>query len=60
MTAEQVSGLVRHLLTFLGGWLIAKGWGDASAWDAIGGGIAALIGIIWSHVVKLPSPPTTT
>jgi len=49
---EQVMGLVRHALTFVGGCLVANGiLTDAMSADIIGA-CMALIGIIWSLIVK--------
>ena len=49
---EQVLGLVRHALTFVGGILIAKGLvGDSVATDIIGG-LMTVIGSIWSVLAK--------
>lgn len=50
MSAAILAGLVRHVLTVVGGAYMAK-WGieiDPSAADAILGGAAALAGLAWS------------
>lgn len=52
MTQEQVLGIVRHVLTFVGGILIMKGLIDESQQAEIIGGVSALIGTIWSIVAK--------
>lgn len=47
---EQVLGLIRHTLTFVGGILIMKGLlTDSTATDLIGG-IMTLVGTVWSVV----------
>ncbi len=45
---EQVQGLIRHALTFVGGIAVAKGWLDSSAIGEIIGAIMTLTGTIWS------------
>lgn len=52
MNQETILGIVRHVLTFLGGFLITKGLATS---DEITTGIAALItlaGLIWSIIAK--------
>lgn len=49
---EQVMGLVRHALTFVGGCMVANGiLTDAMSADIVGA-CMALIGTIWSLIVK--------
>ena len=52
MNLEQVLGIVRHSLTFIGGMLIMKGTIDATEWAELSGSLIAVIGGIWSIVVK--------
>jgi hypothetical protein len=49
---EQILGIVRHSLTFIGGILITKGLIDESILNELMGGVIALTGAIWSIVVK--------
>ena len=49
---EQVLGIIRHTLTFVGGILIMKGLIDESTAQEIIGGVITLTGTIWSVVVK--------
>jgi hypothetical protein len=49
---EQVLGIIRHTLTFVGGILIMKGLIDESTVQEIIGGVITLTGTIWSVVVK--------
>jgi len=52
MNKDQVLGLVRHILTFAGGILIAKGLAtDAMANELVGSAIS-LVGVVWSIVSK--------
>jgi hypothetical protein len=52
MKKEQILGIVRHTLTFVGGILITKGLVDDVMAAEIIGGIMTLIGSIWSVVNK--------
>lgn len=53
MNKDQVLGLVRHVLIFLGGFLITKGVIDeATSVEAIGA-IVTLIGSVWSVASKV-------
>lgn len=48
MSQEQVLGILRHVLTTVGGVAVSKGLTDESTMTAIVGGAVALIGVIWS------------
>lgn len=49
---EKVSGLIRHALTAIGGFVVAKGLIEESlVQDAIGA-ILTLVGVVWSVVAK--------
>jgi len=52
MTKEQILGITRHALTFIGGILIMKGFLDESTWTEISGSALTLIGTIWSVIDK--------
>jgi hypothetical protein len=52
LTKEQVMGIVRHTLTFVGGLLIAKGLIDETILTEIVGGVTTLTGAIWSIIAK--------
>lgn len=52
LTKEQILGIVRHGLTFIGGILIAKGLIDESTVAEVVGGIITLAGTIWSIIEK--------
>jgi hypothetical protein len=52
MNKEQVLGLLRHVLTFVGGIVIAKGLIDESLYTELVGGVATLVGTVWSIVSK--------
>lgn len=52
LTKEQVKGIIRHVLTFLGGLLILKGYADESLITEIIGGVTTLVGSVWSVFEK--------
>jgi hypothetical protein len=49
---EQLLGIVRHSLTFIGGILITKGLIDEGMLNEVIGGVITLTGAIWSIVAK--------
>ena len=49
---DQVLGLVRHALTFVGGIIIAKGYIDEALTAELIGGVMTLVGAIWSVASK--------
>ncbi len=53
MTQEQVMGIVRHALTFVGGILVLKGITDDATLLEVSGLITTAIGAIWSVVTKV-------
>jgi hypothetical protein len=52
LTKQQVLGIIRHTLTFIGGLFIAKGVVDEAIVTEIIGAAITLTGAIWSIVVK--------
>jgi len=52
LTKEQLLGILRHTLTFIGGILIAKGLTDEATATEIIGGVITLTGTIWSVIAK--------
>ena len=52
MNWEMVAGLLRHLLTFGGGFAVAKGWFDEATMTALVGAFVTIGGAIWSMVAK--------
>ena len=49
---DQLMGIVRHSLTFIGGIFITKGLIDESMLNELMGGAIALTGAIWSIIEK--------
>ena len=48
MNKEQTLGIVRHILTFGGGFVVAKGYGDPQLVTELVGGLVSIIGALWS------------
>ncbi len=46
-------GFLRHVLTLVGGILVAKGFGDANMVDQATGGIITLVGVFLSYYNKV-------
>lgn len=51
---EQLLGLIRHVLTFVGGVLVAKGLADANVTGELIGGLMTVVGGVWSVISKKP------
>jgi hypothetical protein len=49
---DQLLGLIRHALTFVGGIVVAKGLVDESLSQEVIGGVMTLVGAVWSIVAK--------
>lgn len=52
LTKEQLNGIVRHTLTFVGGILVLKGYLDEALVTEIVGAGVTLTGAIWSIIQK--------
>jgi hypothetical protein len=52
LTKEELLGIVRHGLTFLGGIIITGGLIDSGLWAELSGGVLTLAGVIWSIIEK--------
>jgi hypothetical protein len=52
LTKEQVLGIIRHGLTFVGGIFVMRGLVDETIVTEIVGGVVTLTGAIWSIVAK--------
>jgi hypothetical protein len=52
LTKEQVLGIIRHALTFVGGIFVMRGLVDETIVTEIVGGVMTLTGAIWSIVSK--------
>jgi hypothetical protein len=52
LTKEQILGIIRHALTFVGGIFVMKGLVDEPMVNEIIGSAMTLTGAIWSIVAK--------
>ena len=52
LTKEQILGIARHALTFIGGIVVMKGLVDEATLTEIIGGVITLAGTIWSVIDK--------
>ena len=52
MKKYQVLGIIRHILTFAGGFVVAKGFADDALVQEAIGGLVTIIGAIWSITAK--------
>ncbi|MBR1193250.1 hypothetical protein [Bradyrhizobium sp. AUGA SZCCT0160] len=55
MNWEQISSILRHILTFGGGFIVAKGWISAEALPGIVGAMITIGGVIWGMFNKTQS-----
>ena len=54
---EKILGLLRHLITFVGGWLVARGKIDEPTLESIGGGIITIVGVVFSLLAPEKAKP---
>lgn len=52
LTKDQILGITRHALTFVGGILIMRGLVDEALFTEISGGVMTLTGAVWSIINK--------
>lgn len=52
MNRDMILGLVRHVLTFGGGYFVAKGYTDTATAETLISALVALGGAVWSVVDK--------
>ena len=52
MNKQQIIGIIRHSLTFIGGILVMKGIIDESTLGEVIGGVITLTGTLWSIIEK--------
>lgn len=50
MTKEQILGIVRHALTFVGGILVIKGMATEAATNEVIGIVMTAAGAVWSYI----------
>jgi hypothetical protein len=49
---DKILGIIRHALTFIGGYIVAKGLINETQFAEIAGAAMTLVGTIWSIVSK--------
>ena len=49
---EKIKGLLRHILTFLGGYLVTSGIIDEAILSEVVGAIITITGFVWSWIGK--------
>ena len=60
LSKEQILGIIRHLLTIIGGVVIAKGYMEEDVVGEAIGAVMSLVGIVWSIAAKrIPEPPAS-
>lgn len=60
---DMIASFIRHALTAAGGALVAGGYLTSDEWATIAGGLAVLVGVVWSVISKrmsaAPVPPSS-
>jgi len=49
---EKIQGLLRHILTFVGGYLVTSGIIDEAILSEVVGAIITITGFVWSWIGK--------
>jgi hypothetical protein len=52
LSKEQILGVIRHVLTFVGGTMVMYGLMDAGIATEITGSAVTIVGAIWSIIAK--------
>jgi hypothetical protein len=52
MNKDQILGVLRHVLTFVGGILVFRGVLDDALLQELVGGVVTLAGTVWSVISK--------
>jgi hypothetical protein len=62
--SDEISALIRHVMTAAGGALVAGGYMTSDQWATVVGAISILAGVAWSIISKrmakspTPTPPS--
>jgi hypothetical protein len=59
MNQDQILGIVRHVLTGVGGVLVTKGYLDDGMLQTAVGGLIAIAGVVWSVLAKKKTAPAS-
>ncbi len=57
MSGDEIGGVVRAVVAFLGGFLVSKGLVDAATLTAVAGALATLAAAAWSVYSKRKVEP---
>lgn len=57
-TKEQFLGVLRHVVTFIGGLMVAKGLFDVTTVETLSGLIITVAGLLWSMLAPEKAPMT--
>ena len=57
MNGEQLGGIVRAIISAVGGYFVGKGIVDSATMTSIAGAVATLAAAVWSVWVKKPEAP---
>ncbi len=52
MLGDKEMGVVRHILTAIGGVLVYMGYTDDATWTMVAGSMATMVGFMWSWMSK--------
>jgi len=52
MNQDQIFGIIRHVLTTLGGVAVTKGWIDEESTLELTGLVMSAVGFVWSFWIK--------
>lgn len=52
MTRKKILGIIRHVLTFGGGYVVAKGWLTETSLPDVIGAVMTITGAVWSVADK--------
>lgn len=55
MNQEQIGGIVRAVISAVGGYFVGKGITDAATVTAVAGAAATIAAAVWSVIAKKPA-----
>lgn len=56
MQLQFVLAMLRHLFTFVGGYIASRGWADGATVDVVTGAVLTIVGAVWSLIEKKNRP----
>lgn len=57
MNSDQIGGIVRAIVSAVGGYFVGKGLVDSATMTTIAGAVATLAVAVWSVIAKKPVLP---